>query len=545
RRGVLLLVVLSLLVLFLMVGTAFIVVAKQSEKAAKIATKSSLQDANAAARGNILDEVILQIVRDTDNPNSALRSHSLLADLYGNDGFSATAASVAWAGTAIGTPTATSGQMLEIKLDATTLRDAFGEQTILLDAAGTPLDPLHFLSPLDDAYAGLVLTFTSGPARGQSTRIVAYRRELTGLPNAGPLFTIMNVPAADGSLIADPTVLATSRFVVNGRPYNGTGVGYNVAPAGLNERLALLEQLQLPSGTLNAPLALLPGTVYTDATKLTNSGVTLAPQWLLHAQHQSSTARFLEIADKIGVGGRGGSDEPYDAPDFQNMLLAAIQDEPEDSTDPTRASLEDMILPSLHRPELINYWAAQLATADPANSLVRTGNGVLLRKVMLRPNHLDHPNFNGSNPELTAALLAYKNATPDADAANRALLQRYVYGPWDVDNDNDGARDSVWVDVGAPVILGPNGKLVKPLVAILCTDLDGRININTAGTLDLVGEVPEPDEVPLADGQESDDTPRGSGWGPAEISPRAALGPNSSRALVAGPPGGTSAARVL
>ncbi|HYO24362.1 MAG TPA: hypothetical protein VEQ85_05375, partial [Lacipirellulaceae bacterium] len=88
----LLLVVLSLLVLFLMVGTAFIIAAKQSEKAAKIATQSSLQDANAAARGNILDEVILQIVRDTDNPNSALRSHSLLADLYGNDGFSATAA---------------------------------------------------------------------------------------------------------------------------------------------------------------------------------------------------------------------------------------------------------------------------------------------------------------------------------------------------------------------------------------------------------------------------------------------------------------------
>ena len=40
--------------------------------------------------------------------------------------------------------------------------------------------------------------------------------------------------------------------------------------------------------------------------------------------------------------------------------------------------------------------------------------------------------------------------------------------------------------VGLPVIMGPNGKLVKPMAAILCVDLDGRINVNTAGTIDLV-----------------------------------------------------------
>ena len=51
RRGVLLLVVLSLLVLFLMVGMAFVITAKQSEKAAKSAMKASVRLAGEAAQG--------------------------------------------------------------------------------------------------------------------------------------------------------------------------------------------------------------------------------------------------------------------------------------------------------------------------------------------------------------------------------------------------------------------------------------------------------------------------------------------------------------
>ena len=32
---------------------------------------------------------------------------------------------------------------------------------------------------------------------------------------------------------------------------------------------------------------------------------------------------------------------------------------------------------------------------------------------------------------------------------------------------------------------GPHGKLVKPLAALLVVDLDGRLNVNAHGTLDL------------------------------------------------------------
>ena len=56
---------------------------------------------------------------------------------------------------------------------------------------------------------------------------------------------------------------------------------------------------------------------------------------------------------------------------------------------------------------------------------------------------------------------------------------------WDVDNDGDGIADSVWIDIGLPKFTNADGTTFRPLVAILCTDLDGRINLNTMGTDDF------------------------------------------------------------
>ena len=110
--------------------------------------------------------------------------------------------------------------------------------------------------------------------------------------------------------------------------------------------------------------------------------------------------------------------------------------------------------PSLHRPDLIAYLKGNASYS----SLNILGNASLLRQVMLRPNTLDHPNFTGSNP----------NFDP-------------VNGPWDVDNDGDGIPDSVWVDLGFPVRYTAAGIAYKPLFAILCADLGGRLNLNAHG----------------------------------------------------------------
>ena len=53
---------------------------------------------------------------------------------------------------------------------------------------------------------------------------------------------------------------------------------------------------------------------------------------------------------------------------------------------------------------------------------------------------------------------------------------------WDVDNDGDGMPDSVWVDLGMPVRYTGDGRAYKPLFAILCLDMDGRLNLNAHGS---------------------------------------------------------------
>ena len=58
---------------------------------------------------------------------------------------------------------------------------------------------------------------------------------------------------------------------------------------------------------------------------------------------------------------------------------------------------------------------------------------------------------------------------------------------WDVDNDGDGVPDSVWVDLGMPVRSTADGHLYKPLFAMLCVDLDGRLNLNAHGCLAQTG----------------------------------------------------------
>jgi hypothetical protein len=548
RRGVLLLVVLSLLVLFLMIGTAFILTAKQSQIASKSGNKAALNAARSGAFGELLDEVLLQLVRDTENPYSVIRNHSLLADMYGNDGFFGAVTDVRWAESSFGAGNnVTGGQMVQFRLDLSIDQSptANGVQGVA-DVYGQP----HTLSVLDGAYSGQVLTFigrgagaNGRSARGASTRIVGYTPAGAGQG----VFTVMAFPLADGSdlstLGADLSSLNGSRILVNGRPFNGTGVGYipdhppSYEGAKLNAKEAVNNVAQ--------ELALMPNTVFFNPLTMRvindESGISYFP---------NSVQNPVPFDTRFDYTGRGGGDESYDAPDFQNMALALLADEDFDDVQPPGGTLDNLVLPSFHRPELINYWQNQAPTppragsdAAPAASLTPplVSNPVMLRKVLLRPNWFDHPNFTGSNPNYATSLLALKQNPSDAQL-QLDLLNRLIFGPWDVDNDNDGFRDSIWIDVGLPPMVGPNGELVKPLAAVLCVDLDGRVNVNVHDTLDLAGVIDDVEqEIRLAGNGESDETPRGAGWGVGDISLEPVLGDDAERlligAMVAGPGG--------
>lgn len=199
------------------------------------------------------------------------------------------------------------------------------------------------------------------------------------------------------------------------------------------------------------------------------------------------------LGDPTGRPTSGEANEDYDAPDHQNMHVALAV--PISGAWPTVPNGPVPVpIPSFHRAELVRYWRAK-------------SNPTLEQQSLFRPMPPDHPNFTGSNP----------NFDPTWDGLYDGQHS------WDVDNDGDGIPDSIWMDVGLPIRTTPDGRRYKPLVAILCLDLDGRLNLNAHGSLDHIRpdystEVQLAGDLFFAPGTQKAELARGMGFGPAEIS---------------------------
>ena len=83
RDGVILLVVISLLVLFSLVGLAFVVYAEGQANTARLWREGETAQLPGMDPELLLSYFLGQLIYDTDNPNSALRGHSLARTMYG------------------------------------------------------------------------------------------------------------------------------------------------------------------------------------------------------------------------------------------------------------------------------------------------------------------------------------------------------------------------------------------------------------------------------------------------------------------------------
>jgi hypothetical protein len=496
---------LSLLTLFLMMLVTLIVITGQYRQSARVQARV---DRVGDPPHKITDIAVKTVLTGRATSDFDIAPHSLFADLYG----------WSWRGRVV------SVDVLNAANSETT------DSHIAMKFQ--PVDPSAnlYLDTTPGEFSGCVLTFVAGTAtKGVSVRILEYRPPATSGANATILFA--NSSPDDPAHVIDwSTIGANAIFVVNGRPFSGYGAGYGPNNLGdPNEGYNLSQVVTYPSVTGGTPISL---------------PAALLPNYRAAAAFDPATTAF-DI---------GRFNEDYDALDYQNMFLAYV---------PADAQRADEIVPSFWRPELINYWRNFEEVADdPATRpWYQTTNyarrNAFYRMISLRPLPTDHPEFTGSNPDfampdltqplplLTSSNDINGNGVPDAspnlpyDAVSppgtwppmpgttvtnavNDVNGNGIIDQWDVDNDNDGLTDSIWVDIGLPVQRMEDGKLYKPLVAYLIRDLDGLSNVNAH--MHNVYALAQRNALTDLDGGGAGPLPGGSvtrskgrGYGPAEL----------------------------
>lgn len=188
---------------------------------------------------------------------------------------------------------------------------------------------------------------------------------------------------------------------------------------------------------------------------------------------------------------------PYNAADRFTLFLANHKQAPFiRSGDLSHNLLDDRderVTPSFHRPALFDTLAngGYLSIYDQAydaGGKSETARGALLtallRKLTPRPLPLDHWNFDGGNDRLR-----YNNPENPVynrveGLANALATNAPAANPYDVDADGDGVREAIWIPSGLPVRVDENGTPYATMFAYTILDLDGRVNVNTAGNWD-------------------------------------------------------------
>ena len=404
-------------------------------------------------------------------------------------------------------------QLIKLSLDPRQL--ALAQTPADYTTIGSPVNhPTNFvISPIENAYNGRVLTVLEGPLAGHSFHIVKYVGFVRhpSDANLSPGFQDPNYnngayqdPDAflvDYSIVIDigsvkgklegrwrnydsdriegfsgeiedwiklpncegirnlfyfcddvrsgrPNVYTGYKCVINGAAFTNAGIGLET------------DSSQPGFGNLDSHrLMALPA----NAGKRVSPALLPNYDYLQHRDYMSVNGGVLGVS---GVGDqgllKGQSNEGFDVPDWRDFWLSYAD--------------SNTNIPSFHRPELIHYLSHLYGTPTSPGETYE-----LLR--WLDASTARVLSYGDINPYFQPYLSSPRIEKNEFSNVNsiRNYLEKLIIGPWDVDNDGDGIPDSVWINPNLPSIHSPDGRLLKPLAAIMIRDLDGRLNINLHG----------------------------------------------------------------
>ena len=490
RRGIVLVLILGMLGLLALIGVTFATFAGQSLVNAR---NFALSEGRSSAE-QYMDFALGQLINDTNNPLSALRGHSLLRDMYGNDSVFRGTTAADFRGYLATLPQSngsSQGQYLQF-----TAAQPYASSANQLTPAlrNRPQNYLQYRTNIPTArnsyqYNGLNFTrwivrvpnitnTISGQLRitGLAQTFEVLEDDDTGTDNFSRGFHLLTLSPIDTATrtynnasltqypgqnndvndkvgvylsyvpptnpMTNPPTLIGLNFTLDGRymrAFNGPGMSRALIPvvnASATPAIPPLVPFNAAAYANFKVNGILTNPAYDPQTVATTNPLGLT--------NPMPTAATFGDPDLIGM------DEDYDACDLENWFLAI------------QSADGQVVVPSFHRPSILTAldWTQRL-----------TGTGITAQEQMnavagiakiLRPRQIDNSPQFPPDP-----------STPDATG-------KLTY---DVDNDGDGVTDSVWIDLGYPVQRDPGGKLFKPLFAFMVLGQNGRLPLNTVGNL--------------------------------------------------------------
>lgn len=561
RSGLILLVVLGMLSLFSLLAVSFMVVSSQSRRAN--AGRAS-RDFRGTAPEKLLDSAIRPVLRGTTDPRSVHFGHDLLGDIYGQR--------------PVNLPDNAQGHA-DFSMELRVRRFRFGgtsvqplgsshsERPILIanrflripivpNAQPAGAETIGNLPLQNDAWTSRIVTFVEGPLRGQSFRIVRYMGGTSNYASPTPedaaqffSITIDLQDAEDRRVAVGGTTRSLAEWI---RPtgaataIDGLQLCYPAAAINGNHFGARPGLPPIPGYRMLVNSAAygsfgsgVSGWIDSNGTVIsTNETLTPPPGAPTPSSGVADISQALQPFSPDRNVHVGDTNESWDAADFQNMWLSHT------ATSPQNAAA---IIPSYHRPALINYLANW---DDPVNftrqdliytcqRLIRaTGRPLSIRirrAANAPPDFVSNPSFSGSAPGGYSQLdCIHDDGTLWSGGEYLKFVEwaRWLCGSvvldpstgvntsmgWDVDSNHDGLRDAVWTDPHLPLTTSREGKLLKVLAAYTIESLDSRLDLAATGNLAQLRTVGRPAND-YASGN-GNFIPQGTGFGSAETSMR-------------------------